>query len=85
MTEHMPLYATAQAGLSAADHHHDGSRKISVRVARSLTDIMQIVAIRASVGVGLYPDDGVSPGDLVRSADAAMYRAKQRRLELEPA
>ena len=49
MTEHMPLYATAQAGLSAADHHHDSSRKISVRVARSLTDIMQIVAIRASV------------------------------------
>ena len=37
------------------------------------------VAIRASVGVGLFPDDGDSAGALLRSADAAMYRAKQRR------
>jgi diguanylate cyclase (GGDEF)-like protein len=43
------------------------------------------VAIRASVGVGLFPDDGDSAGALVRSADAAMYRAKQRRPELEDA
>jgi diguanylate cyclase (GGDEF)-like protein len=37
------------------------------------------VAINASVGVGLFPDDGESAGALVRSADAAMYRAKHRR------
>src|SRR5437899_9771412 len=46
MTENVPLYATANNGLSAAN---DQPRKIGVRVARSLTDMMQVVAIRASV------------------------------------
>jgi diguanylate cyclase (GGDEF)-like protein len=36
------------------------------------------VAIAASVGVSVYPGDGSSPDDLVRSADGAMYRDKQR-------
>src|SRR5262245_28599964 len=49
MTQEMPLYATAGAGLSAANNRPEGARKIGVRVARSLSDIMQIVAIRASV------------------------------------
>ncbi len=46
MTENIPLYATAKNGLSAAN---DQPRKVGVRVARSLTDMMQVVAIRASV------------------------------------
>jgi GGDEF domain-containing protein len=36
------------------------------------------VSIAASVGVGVYPLDGTSPEELVRSADSAMYRDKQR-------
>jgi GGDEF domain-containing protein len=33
----------------------------------------------ASVGASVFPRDGVSPEELVRSADQAMYRAKERR------
>jgi diguanylate cyclase (GGDEF)-like protein len=36
------------------------------------------VSIAASVGVSVYPGDGTLPDDLVRSADAAMYRDKRR-------
>jgi diguanylate cyclase (GGDEF)-like protein len=36
------------------------------------------VSIAASVGVSVYPGDGTSPDELVRSADAAMYREKLR-------
>jgi diguanylate cyclase (GGDEF)-like protein len=36
------------------------------------------VSIGASAGVSVYPGDGTSPDELVRSADAAMYRDKQR-------
>jgi diguanylate cyclase (GGDEF)-like protein len=37
-----------------------------------------VVSISASVGVSVFPDDGRSAEDLVRQADAAMYRAKHR-------
>ena len=30
-----------------------------------------------SIGVCLYPEDGVIPSDLIKAADAAMYRAKE--------
>jgi diguanylate cyclase (GGDEF)-like protein len=30
----------------------------------------------ANIGVSLYPSDGADPGELIRKADAAMYRAK---------
>jgi diguanylate cyclase (GGDEF)-like protein len=36
------------------------------------------VAVAASVGVSVYPGDGTSSEELVRSADVAMYRDKNR-------
>jgi diguanylate cyclase (GGDEF)-like protein len=38
----------------------------------------QDVYVAASAGVSVYPGDGTSPEELIRSADAAMYRDKQR-------
>lgn len=35
------------------------------------------VVIGASIGISLYPDDGVTRSDLLRLADAAMYEAKR--------
>jgi diguanylate cyclase (GGDEF)-like protein len=32
----------------------------------------------ASVGIAVFPDDGETPGELIRSAEAALYRAKER-------
>jgi diguanylate cyclase (GGDEF)-like protein len=37
------------------------------------------VALRVSVGVSVYPDDGESLATLLQNADAAMYRVKVSR------
>ncbi len=34
--------------------------------------------ISGSIGITLFPDDGDNPGDLLRHADIAMYRAKEQ-------
>jgi diguanylate cyclase (GGDEF)-like protein/PAS domain S-box-containing protein len=46
------------------------------QVARPVTLQEQEVSISASIGIGLYPDDGTSASDLMRNADTAMYGAK---------
>ena len=35
------------------------------------------ITIGASIGIALYPEDGSGPSDLLKSADLAMYHAKQ--------
>ena len=42
-------------------HTHDGNR----------------IHMSASIGIALFPDDGVTPAELWNMADTAMYRAKQ--------
>lgn len=37
----------------------------------------QMVSISASIGISLYPNDAVSPTDMLKNADIAMYHAKE--------
>lgn len=56
------------------------TRTIAERVIRSLALPANLggrdYQMRASVGVTLFPDDGVDLEDVIRQADLAMYRAK---------
>jgi diguanylate cyclase (GGDEF)-like protein len=55
-------------------------------VATKIIETMQVpvhlgnldLAVTTSIGIALIPDDGDDGGDLIRHADLAMYRAKQR-------
>jgi diguanylate cyclase (GGDEF)-like protein len=56
------------------------------RIADKLLDVFRIplhvgdreLLVTASIGISLFPSDGVDAEALVRNADAAMYRAKER-------
>jgi len=53
---------------------------VADRIIQSMNQPMRIGGtdhvVRASIGVTLYPDDGVQLEELLRNADLAMYRAK---------
>ena len=54
---------------------------VAERVMKALKEPMTIAEVRivatVSIGIALYPLDGATPEELVASADAAMYRAKE--------
>lgn len=56
--------------------------EFATRVLTKLAEPMEIAGrvftIGASIGVALYPRDGIDPETILRAADMAMYRAKQQ-------
>ncbi|CAA7625277.1 PAS:GGDEF [Magnetospirillum sp. LM-5] len=59
----------------------DDAGRIATKLVASLAEPFEIDGVRvqvgASVGIALYPQDGIAPDTLVAAADEAMYRAKR--------
>lgn len=53
------------------------AEKIFEEVSEPVHHQGRILTVGASIGISLYPNDGLSPDDLTSRADLAMYRAKQ--------
>jgi diguanylate cyclase (GGDEF)-like protein/PAS domain S-box-containing protein len=54
------------------------AERVGVVIAESVTIEGATVAVTASIGVALARGPGVDPGTLLRTADQAMYQAKER-------
>jgi diguanylate cyclase (GGDEF)-like protein/PAS domain S-box-containing protein len=56
------------------------AERIAMNVIKQITQPIEInnieVAVSASVGISLYPENGLTAEELIRSADKAMYRVK---------
>jgi diguanylate cyclase (GGDEF)-like protein len=65
--------STAEAAREAAERH----RMALERRVFTLPQHSQTVQITASIGVALYPRDGMTPAELIARADAALYLAKK--------
>lgn len=57
-------------------HAWEVAQKTHARLARPCRFDDHSVAVTASIGVAVYPADGVTGSDLINRADLAMYRAK---------
>lgn len=59
----------------------DGASALAQRILDSLKDSLVVdgheLHVSASVGIALYPIDGLEEVELIRNADTAMYRAKE--------
>ena len=53
--------------------------KLIVAICQSITIDNTPLTLSCSIGVGMYPDDGLDALELLRNADAAMYHAKDSR------
>jgi diguanylate cyclase (GGDEF)-like protein len=69
-------FAVVQAGASG----RAGAVLLAERMLAALATPLAIdghrLRIRASIGIGLYPDHGASPEQLHQAADQALYQAK---------
>ena len=52
------------------------STKILESLAKSMNINDNVLYVSGSIGISIYPDDGVSAKDLLKYADSAMYKAK---------
>jgi diguanylate cyclase (GGDEF)-like protein/PAS domain S-box-containing protein len=63
--------------LARADDAALVARALIERLARACSVEDQEIALGASAGIAVYPEDGTDADTLLRNADLAMYRAKQ--------
>jgi diguanylate cyclase (GGDEF)-like protein len=65
-------------GLARADDAGIFARKVLEELHRVFDLGGQAVYCTASIGIAIHPGDGSTPATLIRNADIAMYRAKER-------
>ncbi|MBA4192498.1 MAG: hypothetical protein C0467_31400 [Planctomycetaceae bacterium] len=70
-------FAIVQPRLRSSDDASALARGLIEAIDQPFTLGGKEVRVGVSIGVTLYPQDAVSPDDLLRNADLAMYRAKQ--------
>jgi GGDEF domain-containing protein len=59
------------------------AKKILTTLARPLRVDGIEFTISASIGISIYPDDGIDIESLIQHADSAMYRAKELELNVQ--
>lgn len=65
------------AGTASRESAVEAAQRIIAAIRTPLTLANRPVGIGASIGIAMFPDDGLRQDDLLRNADFAMYRAKR--------
>lgn len=70
-------FAIVVPDLESSEDATMAAQRIMEALARPIHAEGQELYAQASVGIALYPDDGIEAEALIRNADTAMYRAKE--------
>jgi diguanylate cyclase (GGDEF)-like protein/PAS domain S-box-containing protein len=62
--------------LSDVTYVYEIAKKLLARINEPFSLASQTIIINASIGISIYPDDGITSSDLLKNADAAMYQTK---------
>ncbi|HXZ48557.1 MAG TPA: EAL domain-containing protein [Usitatibacter sp.] len=64
------------------DRHHEGAQHVAEKMIAAMAAPMMVgsqpLSTSCSIGIGLYPADGRDGATLMKSADVAMYYAKEK-------
>jgi diguanylate cyclase (GGDEF)-like protein len=71
-------FAVLLSDLDSPDVAVQVAEKLLEAVCRPMSWKDREIAVSASIGVAIQPDDGICLMDLLRNADAAMYESKQK-------
>ena len=71
-------FALVLSSLARADDAALVAQKVVSSLAQAFVLDGQDVFVTASLGIAVYPADGAEPDTLLKNADTAMYRAKER-------
>ena len=55
------------------------ARKVHTSIAKTMNINELTLSVKPSIGIAVYPDDGMSVEELISNADTAMYHAKSQR------
>jgi diguanylate cyclase len=70
-------FALALPGISTADAVQAVARRVQLALAQPFVFAQQEIPLSATMGVSLFPGDGVTPEALLKNADAAMHHGKK--------
>ena len=63
-------------------HHSDSAIVVAKKVLQAVGEVIYLsgneVTVGASIGIGIYPDNGIDVTSLIKNADIAMYQAKKQ-------
>jgi len=73
-------FAVLSGPFDTIDHITRAARRIVSAMTKPIEMTETTLTIGAGIGIAVAPDDGTCPGELMRRADIALYRAKRSRV-----
>jgi diguanylate cyclase (GGDEF)-like protein/PAS domain S-box-containing protein len=71
-------FVVVMRGVKSTDEVKDAAERITHALGAPMVVDGRTLVTTVSIGVALYPNDGVDMGELLRHSDTAMYQAKDR-------